>query len=300
MLLWGLSVQAPQALSAQPDNTNQRSLYTFGRHLLHLGNYYRAITELKRFSLLFPKHSRYPAAQILLGIALQEQGHTEHALAQFQRIREAYPQTEIDRLGTFKLGEIRFLQQQYRQATAAFEYFLKRFPEGPLTARTTYFLGLSLALNQQPNDAQRVFNTLPPQSHWAELATTFQTSLQNSLIPPTKSLRTAGILAGLLPGAGHLYIGKPRHAITAFFLNILFITGSIFAFLDGLEATGVILLYFETGWYLGNIKSAMEGASAFNQRHQQVVRDQLHARHTPLPLNLQELQAPGLGLRLSF
>jgi hypothetical protein len=104
----------------------------------------------------------------------------------------------------------------------------------------------------------------------------------------------------MLPGAGHLYLGKPRHAITAFLLNGLFLRGAVFAFREGLEATGVILLYFETGWYLGNINSAVEGATDYNRQHQQVRRDHLLSTYAPSPLNLRQLQGPGIGLRLSF
>ena len=145
-----------------------------------------------------------------------------------------------------------------------------------------------------------MLQALPHQSPWSDAATTLQTSLRTTPVLPSKSPRTAGILAGLLPGAGHLYIGKPRHAITAFLLNSLFITGAVFSFLDGLEVTGIILLYFETGWYLGNIKSAIEGANAFNHHQQQAAREQLLSIHAPPPLNLQQLQTPGIGLRLSF
>jgi hypothetical protein len=66
------------------------------------------------------------------------------------------------------------------------------------------------------------------------------------------------------------------------------------------HATGLILLYFETGWYLGNINSAVEGATDYNLRQQQARRDHLLSTYAPSPLNLRQLQGPGIGLRLSF
>jgi TM2 domain-containing membrane protein YozV len=115
---------------------------------------------------------------------------------------------------------------------------------------------------------------------------------------PSKSPRVASILAGILPGAGHLYLGKPRHAITALLLNGLFLAGATFSFLEGLEATGVILLYFETGWYLGNINSARAGAHEFNRRQRQDAQDQLYTTYVPPSLTLKQL--PGLSLRIKF
>jgi hypothetical protein len=103
-----------------------------------------------------------------------------------------------------------------------------------------------------------------------------------------------------LPGAGHLYIGKPVQAISAFLLNGLFLTGAAYALHEGLEAVGAILLFFETGWYLGNIKSAADGARAFNQQQQQVWNDHLKGTYAPPVLTLERLQTLSLGLRIAF
>jgi TolA-binding protein len=300
LIAWLFAVHLPMPATAAPAAADGTSLYAFGRHLLNIGDYYRAITELKRFSLLFPQHPQYPASQVLLGLAFQENDEIDNAIAQFQRLSKAHAQTDFDRLATFKLGELRFFQQDYRLASTVFQRFLRRFPDGPLTNRTTYLLGLSLALDGQDAQAQSVLNTLPVHTPWSEPATTLQQTLQTPPPAPLKSTRTAGILAGILPGAGHLYLGKPRHAITAFLLNGLFISGTVFAFLEGLEATGLILLYFETGWYLGNINSAVEGANDYNLQQQQARRDHLLSTYAPSSLNLRQLQGPGIGLRLSF
>jgi len=300
LITWLFVVLLPMPATAATTAAEGMSLYTFGVHLLNIGDYYRAITELKRFSLLFPRHPQHPATQVLLGLAFQENDEIDNAIMQFQRLSKVHAQTDLDRLATFKLGELRFFQQDYRLASTVLQRFLRRFPDGPLADRSTYLLGLSLALEGQDTRAQSALNTLPVHTPWSEPAKTLQQHLQMPPPAPLKSTRTAGILAGILPGAGHLYLGKPRHAITAFLLNGLFLSGAVFAFLDGLEATGLILLYFETGWYLGNINSAVEGANDYNRQQLQMRRDQLLSTYAPSPLNLHQLQGPGIGLRLSF
>jgi hypothetical protein len=179
-----------------------------------------------------------------------------------------------------------------------FQRFLNLFPEGPLADRTTYLLGLSLALDGDATQGQDVLQTLPPGNAWRDEADALQLALPTAAPPEAKAPRLAGILAAILPGAGHLYIGKPLQALTAFVLNGLFITGTIYAFHEGLEATGVILLYFETGWYLGNINSAVEGARTYQQEQTQASRDRLYTTFMPSHLTLRDL--PGLGLRLNF
>jgi hypothetical protein len=203
-------------------------------------------------------------------------------------------------VAAFKLGEIRFLQQQHRQAIDYLQRFLHAFPEGPLAPQTTYLLGLSWALDGQREQAQRVLTAMPTQHALAEQALALQHALQTEPLPTPKSPRLAGILAGVLPGAGHLYAGQPQQALTAFLLNGSFLTGAAFAFREGLVAVGAILLYFETGWYLGNINSAVEAAHSANRQQQSALTDQLRATYAPPPLTFQHLQTPGLGLRLTF
>jgi tetratricopeptide (TPR) repeat protein len=275
-------------------------IYTFGLHLFHLGDYYRAITELKRFTFLFPDHPRLATAQLLIGLALQEDKLYDDAFVHFQHLQRLEYETDVGRVAAFKLGELRWQQEQYRQAISHFQGFLRLFPASSLAPHAAYLLGLASALDGQIEQAQRILTPFPTQHALSAQALALQQALQTTPLRPTKSPQTAGILAGLLPGAGHLYLGKPQQAITAFFLNGLFLTGAAFAFHEGLEAVGAILLYFETGWYLGNIKSAMDGARDMQQQHQSAFSDFLRATYTPPLLTLQHLQAPGFGLRIAF
>jgi tetratricopeptide (TPR) repeat protein len=238
----------PRPAQAQQDEAAGTQVYEFGLHLFRLGDYYRAMTEFKRFSLLFPQHERQPAAELLLGLALQEEKAYDDAFAHFQRWRLVDDPTDATRVAAFKLGELRFLQGQYRQAIGYFQGFLDTYPEGPLVSYTRYMLGLSWALDGQLTQAQQVFAALPARDPLAQQALALQDELR--LAPPlqTKSPQVAGVLSGMLPGAGHLYAGKPLQALTAFVLNGVFLAGAAYAFHEKLEATGAILLFFETGW----------------------------------------------------
>jgi outer membrane protein assembly factor BamD (BamD/ComL family) len=296
-LLWCSLPALAQADQEEPPSTR---LYAFGLQLFRLGDYYSALTELKRFTLLYPQHERYEAAQILMGLALQEDGLYDDAFSHFQRLYQIENDTDVGQVAAFKLGEIRFLQQQHRQAIDYLQHFLQAFPEGPLAPQTTYLLGLSWALDGQRAQAQRVLTAFPPQHALSEQALALQHALQTEPLSTPKSPRLAGILAGILPGAGHLYAGQPQHALTAFLLNGCFLTGAAFAFHEGLVAVGAILLYFETGWYLGNINSAVDAARSVNRQQPSAFADQLRATYAPPPLTLQRLQTPGLGLRFTF
>ncbi len=79
----------------------------------------------------------------------------------------------------------------------------------------------------------------------------------------------------MLPGAGQLYAGRPRDAGLAFALNAAFILGALESFESGNEVVGSILVFFERGWYTGNIFNAANGAHKYN-------RDLLEAEKAPL------------------
>ena len=297
-ILWaGHSFSTAQA---QPGEVTDTRVYDFGLQLFRLGDYYRAITEFKRFSLLFPQHERQPAAELLIGLALQEDKAYDEAFTHFQHWRLVDDPTDATRVATFILGELRFLQRQYRQAIISFQDFLDAYPDGPLVSHTKYLLGLSWTLDGQFSQAQQVFATLPSGDPLAQQALALQDELR--LAPPlqSKSPQVAGILSGMLPGAGHLYAGKPWQALTAFALNGVFLAGAAYAFHERLEATGAIVLFFEAGWYLGGINSAMDAARDANRQQQRAFMDHLTATYARPVLTFQTLQAPGLGLRLRF
>ena len=291
---------APGVAPAQQTGDTDTSVYDFGVHLFRLGDYYRAVTELKRFSLLFPYDARRPAAELLIGLALQEDKAYDDALTHFQRWRLPDDPTDATRVAAFKLGELPFLQGQYRQAIDALQGYLGAYPDGPLVSHATYLMGLSWALDGQRTQAQRVLAAVPEGDPLASQALALQEELRHA--PPLRytSPRVAGILSGIVPGAGHLYAGKPWQALTAFVLNGLFLAGAAYAFHEQLEVTGGILLFFETGWYLGGINSAVEAAREANRQAQRAFAERLRARYAPPVLTFQALQAPGLGLRLRF
>lgn len=296
-----LCLGRPWSAVTQPVDTTDTTgaqIYGFGLHLFQLGDYYRAITELKRFTLLFPQHPQYSAAQILLGLALQEDRQYEEATGYFQRL-ERQPD-DVALVAAFKLGELHFVQRHYSQAAQHFHSLLTTTPESPLAARSTYLFGLSLALEGQVERAQRVLDRLPAEHDFARQALALQDELRSIAWPEEKSPQLAGVLSGILPGAGHLYVGKPLHAIGAFVLNSLFLTGAAYAFHEGLEATAGILLFFEAGWYLGTINSAMQEARNVNSQARQAVTEHLRSTYAPAPLGLRDLQTPVFGFRFTF
>ncbi len=83
--------------------------------------------------------------------------------------------------------------------------------------------------------------------------------------PATKSVRAAQIYNALLPGAGYLYVGQPKTAMTSFLLNALFIGATYQFFKNGYPFAALFTLSLETGWYIGGINGAGIAARQYNE-----------------------------------
>ncbi len=119
----------------------------------------------------------------------------------------------------------------------------------------------------------------------------YLSDLLNCYYSGKKSVPGAQVLNALLPGAGYLYIGQTKSALTAFFLNGLFIAAAYEFFHHGHTAGGIVTVGFETGWYFGGIYGAGEEAKYYNER--------LYERNAGATLNEYKL-FPVLMLEHSF
>lgn len=80
-----------------------------------------------------------------------------------------------------------------------------------------------------------------------------------------KSVRTAQLLNGILPGAGYYYVGLKKTALTSFLLNTVFTAAAYQLFDRGYTAGGLIVTSLELGWYLGGINGAGLAAKEYNE-----------------------------------
>lgn len=119
----------------------------------------------------------------------------------------------------------------------------------------------------------------------------YLSALLDNYLENKKSVPKAQFFNALCPGAGYFYIGQYKSALTAFFLNGLFIAAAYEFFHHGHTAGGIITLGFEAGWYFGGIYGAGEEAKYYNER--------LYERQATATLNQQKL-FPVLMLEHSF
>ena len=108
---------------------------------------------------------------------------------------------------------------------------------------------------------------------------------------PQKSPALAGVLSALLPGAGHLYVDRPRDAITAFLVNAVFIWGTVESYRREQWSLVGLLGAAEAIWYTGTITGSVNGAEKWNRRE----KDRFFEEKGPLDASRWSLWTDGRG-----
>lgn len=279
-------------VAGQVEAGEKDKIFDFARHLFSQGDYYRAITEYKRFLYLDPEGEM--ASSAALGIAEsylagERWSQAEKAL---QEVRADYPNSDAADAALLLLGDVAL---QKGDAVLAAERYGEAANQlsGEAAARARYRQGWALIEQTRYDDAREVLreSSRPVAGGLAEELT----ALENL---PRRSPALAGTLSAVLPGAGQLYAGRPRDAALSLLLNAAFILGAIESFENDQHVLGGILLFFEAGWYTGNIYNAANSAHKFNRDRREEAEDRLRERFG-LKLGMAG-STPLAGLRIQF
>jgi tetratricopeptide (TPR) repeat protein len=225
-----LLIICPREARGEEDNIQRQ--FEYAESLFEEGDFYRAITEYKRFIFFFPKEE--------------------------EKAEKCY----------FMIGKSYFKAKKWVEAIDALKVFTVKFPRSFMLNDALYIYQRALVLVDMEDwkGAGETFLKIPEESVLSPAARTFSSELENIDNLPRKSPATAGTLAAIMPGAGHLYTERPRDALVAFLLNGAFIWAAVELFNDENYVAGGVVTFFELGWYSGNIYSAVSSAHKYNKR----------------------------------
>ncbi len=256
-----LNAQAP--MRGDPDR-----LLCFAHHLRERGDLYRAEGEYMAFLSLFPHHSKAPEAWLSLGRTRQSMQNWDGALeAFFSAMSKADPHLAIEArwaAADTLLGSGKPLEAAQILHELARDPFL-----GNLRSKALLSSAKALLAAREWEKAKEFLLEISPAQPEAQEASELLIRLETD--PPWLPRRNewlAGGLSALVPGAGHLYVGKPWEALTSFLLNLAFLAGSVWSVKEGCLISSGIFSFLELGWYLGGIQSAAEAARTYNEEQE--------------------------------
>jgi tetratricopeptide (TPR) repeat protein len=264
------------------EKTEADRLFKFAGQLFAEEDYYRAITEYKRFLSYYPDDPRGPLCRLNIALSYMEGGKTDLAVHDLKEIRKDLAGSKTAEKAAYEIGRAYFQTGRYEEAKDAFSEFLRHYPESKWKDGGQAYIAWSLLHLGAYKKASRSFSEISGKSPYAPFARALSEKLAAGIKIPHKSPALAGTLSAFLPGAGQFYTNRPREGITSFVLNGSFIWAIVELFGHGNEVAGVLLGFFETGWYSGGIFGAVNDAHKFNRKAKADFLEELRMRY-PLP-----------------
>ncbi len=293
--LWSQPLAASDRPTA-PAGISANQLVDFANQLMHEGEFFRAITEYRRFLFSYPQEPRRALIHFRIGLALYRGQRYSDALRTFQEVTQHYPGTLYAKQARLWQGESLIRQAQYAAAERTYAEISKVFPKDVTGQHARYQHGWALLYQRQWRNASNQFQRVTAENSLHRAAQHLAEEVLDGEQLPRKSPLVAGLLSGLLPGSGQMYNGRAGDALLAFFLNGLFVAGIIETINQDKLAIAGVLSFFEAGWYAGNVYGAINGAHKHNRHAEETFIRNLENRFRVQPPEAQR----AVGIRLSF
>ena len=240
--------------------------------------YYRAITEYRRFLYRFPHDKRRAMAFFRVGLAFYRGTEYVEALKVFGEVAETYPDGPYGKLARLWQGECLMRQGKFEVADNFYGRVSRKLDGEIAGQHADYRHAWALLYRHEWQEARERFHNLPVSHSFHETAHRIAETIPDIENSSRKSPLLAGVLSAALPGSGQMYIGRSGDAWLAFVLNGLFLAGIAEAMDHNQTAIAGILGFFEAGWYAGNVYGAVNGAHKYNlhqeRRFIQEIEDQ--------------------------
>jgi tetratricopeptide (TPR) repeat protein len=307
----GPAVATPDAASAETTDTtassslaDPRLTLRFADHLFADGDYYRAISEYRRFLFLTRgSGGDAPRAAMAIGEALLRGEQWDAAGRQFDGVATRTDDLVLRRGALF--GAARAYLEDGRPELAKPRFRLLAQDDGAdaaLRAHSRWLLAWGHFDAGELEKARELFDAIARgDDPRAASARGVVDAIDRKGELPLRDPLVAALLS-VVPGGGHFYLGQWATGVTSLGWNALFIFAAVSAWLAGDWGVATVLTFAELGWYSGSMFGAIAGAYRHNRDAVRNWRDDVLAAHgaaRALPeLHTVADEPPGSLLRL--
>jgi tetratricopeptide (TPR) repeat protein len=231
------------------------------------GEYYRAITEYKKFLFLFPDSGKADYALFGIGTAYYRGEEYEPAARTFTAVQEkhgrgahAAPSAYFEGVSLWKLG-------RFDRADAAFDRVAALDPASEYAPLSR--IGKSLLSYDARNvpgcreELARFLESYPQDARAGNVRQTIALLDRNGELP-RKSPAVAGVMSAVVPGSGYMYAGRYGDGVVALIVNGVFIAGAVAAIHQENYAVAAIVGGIGLPFYIGNIYGSANAATKLN------------------------------------
>lgn len=249
------------------------------------GEYYRAVTEYKRYLILFADSEKADYAAFQIGQAYLKGEEFGAAARAFQGLREKYPASAYAIEAGYLEGMSQWKSKQYDRARTTLGVLAEQHPESAYAPRALVVVSLA-ALDEDRDDGSRRamarFLERYPGHPGAESVREAEALLNRYRERPEKSPALAGLMSAILPGSGYIYAEHYGDGITALLINGLFIAGTVTAIHNENYAVAGIVGGVGVPFYLGNIYGSANAAKKWNLEVRNEIIRKIHSLLVPL------------------
>lgn len=285
---------------ASPQEGEEKSLLGFANYLFEKGHYYQAVTEYERFIYFNPNHPSVPKARLKIAFCYKLGEKYDKALELFRNLLDEYQDQEVGKEAAYQVGECYLESGDYELALIAFENFIEDNPNHLLSEKAKWEMAWTYIYLEEYASAEKQLCLMKEDSLYQKPSQELASVLKQLPNLPRKSPLKAGLLAAVIPGAGHFYIGKKKQAIFSFITNALLFYGAYEAFASELYAVGGIVSFFSLNYYSGNIFGALNSAHKFNKNVREEYLKGFRSKYN-VSINLKgRIEGPMLEFALNF
>jgi tetratricopeptide (TPR) repeat protein len=249
------------------------------------GEYYRAVTEYKKFLILFPDSGKADYASFEIAMAYYKGEEYGAAARSFLAMREKYPESGYTIQAYYLEGVSHWKLKNYDKARLVLESLVEQHPESEYAPRALVVISLAALDENKAEVSRRALTRFlerypghPGEENIREAAV----QLDRYQELPEKSPELAGFLSAILPGAGYFYAEHYGDGITALLINGLFIAGTVAAINQENYAVAGIVGGIGVPFYLGNIYGSANAAKKWNRGVRNEVVKKIRATLAPL------------------
>ncbi|MCC7072131.1 MAG: hypothetical protein IT383_12455 [Deltaproteobacteria bacterium] len=263
----GADAEATPAPPSADDAALATHSLHYGDHLFLDGDWYRSISEYRRF--LFLVKGTGPDAEraaMAIGEALLRGEQWDAAGRQLDGIAQRAGQLELRHQALFGAGRAYLLDQRPELAKPRFRLLVEDGDASPkLKSEATWLLAWGHFDAGELDEARVYFQAVvDAKGKHADEAKGVLAALDGYSKLESKDPLLAGALA-LIPGLGHVYLGQWGIALTSATWNGMFIFAAVSAWLAGDWGIATVLTLVELGWYAGGVFGAVAGAYRHNR-----------------------------------
>jgi tetratricopeptide (TPR) repeat protein len=260
-----LVLEASSAFAENPDaGANADAYLRFAESLFAERDYYRAITEYKRYLFLQPDSPKVPWVRFRIGENYLAGGKLDAARFAFEDLLKLQPDPRISRWASLSIARAFYKRGMLQQSAGLLDELIPRLEDPDLRGQALYLSGCARLKIGEMKSARAAFEGVGADHQLAERALWLSEQIVRAEELPEKSPVLAGLLS-IVPGLGHMYLGEYAVAITALCWNGVFGFATFDAFRRGHWGVGALVAAMELLWYSGTIYGAVSGAHRYNR-----------------------------------